>query len=68
MLRLLFWPVTLLMDAAGLLLHLTGRAVGFIVGLVLAVAGGALCCTIIGALAGIPLGLLGLGLMAKCFW
>ena len=68
MLRLLFWPVTLLMDVAGLLLHLTGRAVGFIVGLVLAVVGGALCCTIIGALAGIPLGLLGLGLMAKCFW
>ena len=41
---------------------------GFCVGLVLAALGGLLCCTIIGAVVGIPLGLVGLGMMFKCFW
>ena len=36
--------------------------------LVLAALGGLLCCTIIGAVVGIPLGLVGLGMMFKCFW
>lgn len=68
MLRLLLWPVTLYVNLVGLLLRLMGRALGFCAGLALAVLGGLLCCTIIGAVAGIPLGLLGLGLMFKCFW
>ena len=68
MLRLLLWPVTLDVNLVGLLLRLMGRAVGFCVGLVLAALGGLLCCTIIGAVVGIPLGLVGLGMMFKCFW
>ena len=68
MLRLLLWPVTMYVNLVGLLLRLMGRAVGFCVGLVLAALGGLLCCTIIGAVVGIPLGLVGLGKMFKCFW
>ena len=68
MLRLLLWPVTMYVTLVGLLLRLRGRAVGFCVGLVLAALGGLLCCTIIGAVVGIPLGLVGLGMMFKCFW
>ena len=52
-------------NLVGLLLRLMGRAVGFCVGLVLAALGGLLCCTIIGAVVGIPLGLVGLGMMFK---
>ena len=66
MLRLLLWPVTMYVNLVGLLLRLMGRAVGFCVGLVLAALGGLLCCTIIGAVVGIPLGLV--GLVFKCFW
>ena len=68
MLRLLLWPVTMYVNLVGLLLRLMCRAVGFCVGLVLAALGGLLCCTIIGAVVGIPLGLVGLGMMFKCFW
>ena len=68
MLRLLLWPVTMYVNLVGLLLRLMGRAVGFCVGLVLAALGGLLCCTIIDAVVGIPLGLVGLGMMFKCFW
>ena len=55
-------------NLVGLLLRLMGRAVGFCVGLVLAALGGLRCCTIIGVVVGIPLGLVGLGMMFKCFW
>ena len=68
MLRLLLWPVTMYVNLVGLLLRLMGRAVGFCVGLVLAALGGLLCCTISGAVVGSPLGLVGLGMMFKCFW
>lgn len=68
MLRLLLWPVTMYVNLVGLLLRLMGRAVGFCVGLMLAALGGLLCCTIIGAVVEIPLGLVGLGMMFKCFW
>ena len=44
------------------------RIIYALVGLVLAALGGLLCCTIIGAVVGIPLGLVGLGMMFKCFW
>ncbi len=68
MLRLLMWPVTMYLNLIGLLLRLTGRALGFVLGLVMAGVGALLCVTIIGAVAGIPLGLLGLGMMLKCLW
>ena len=44
------------------------RAATAAMALVLAALGGLLCCTIIGAVVGIPLGLVGLGMMFKCFW
>ena len=69
MLRLLLWPVTMYVNLVGLLLRLMGRAVGFCVGLVLAALGGLPRCTYsLGAVVGIPLGLVGLGMMFKCFW
>ena len=68
MLRLLLWPVTMYVGLVGLLLRLMGRALGFCAGLAMAVLGGLLCCTIIGAVIGIPLGLVGLGMMFKCLW
>lgn len=68
MLRLLMWPVTMYLNLIGLLLRLTGRALGFVLGLVMAGVGALLCVTIIGAVVGIPLGLLGLGMMLKCLW
>lgn len=65
MLRILTWPFELLFDLIGFVLSLTGALIGFIVGLVLCCIGVALCLTVIGAVPGVPLVILGGGLMLK---
>ncbi|MCU0611604.1 MAG: hypothetical protein MUE60_07435 [Candidatus Eisenbacteria bacterium] len=57
-----FWAVWKLL--AGIIV-VTGRIVGVILGLVLMIAGAALSVTVVGAVIGVPLVVLGLLLMAR---
>ena len=68
MLRILFLPFTLAANLVGLLLELTGKAIGFVLGLVLTIAGLALCATLIGAVLGVPLLLIGGSMLFHCIW
>jgi hypothetical protein len=47
------------------ILKVTGRLVGFILGIVMVVAGVLLCMTLIGAILGVPLAILGVMLAFK---
>jgi len=65
MLQFLFWPFTLCGWLISLLLGLFGRLLCFILGGCLLVSGLLLCATLLGALAGIPLLLLGTALIFR---
>lgn len=65
MLKIFFWPLSLVGFAINTVLGIVGGIFGFILGLVCVIGGGALCVTIIGAVIGIPLVLFGLGMMVK---
>ena len=63
--KVLLWPFTALWRLVALILELTGRLVGAIVGLVIVVAGVILTLTLIGAIVGVPLILFGFMLMVR---
>ena len=63
--RLLAFPFVLLWGLVRLLLNLVGRTVGVVVGFLLVVVGIAVSLTGVGAIVGIPLAILGGGLMLK---
>jgi hypothetical protein len=56
----IFWPVAAVLDLIAFCLRLTGRFVGFAIGLVLLVIGGILTLTIVLAPIGIPILIIGL--------
>ncbi|HPL81247.1 MAG TPA: hypothetical protein PLU23_01970 [Anaerolineaceae bacterium] len=62
---LLLWPFYALMQLVIWILKVTGRLVGFILGIVMVVAGVLLCMTLIGAILGVPLAILGVMLAFK---
>ena len=62
---ILLWPFYALWRLVTALLELTGRLVAAVLGVALAVAGGLLTATVVGAPVGIPLLLLGLLLVAR---
>jgi len=62
---LLLWPFYALMQLVIWILKVTGRLVGFILGIVMIVAGVLLCMTLIGAILGVPLAILGVMLAFK---
>ena len=62
---LLLWPFYALMQLVIWILKVTGRLVGFILGIVMVVAGVLLCVTLIGAILGVPLAILGVMLAFK---
>jgi hypothetical protein len=62
---LLLWPFYAMMQLVIWILKVTGRLVGFILGIVMAVAGVLLCMTLIGAILGVPLVILGVMLAFK---
>ena len=55
MLRVLFWPFRMMWSFVGILFLGLGKLITFILGLTLLGVGIALCCTLIGAIVGIPL-------------
>lgn len=62
---LLLWPFYALMQLVIWILKVTGRLLGFILGVVIVVLGVVLCATLIGAILGVPLCVLGVMLAWK---
>ena len=59
------WPVVALWRLVAAIIGLTGRLVAVLLGVVLFTAGGLLTLTVVGAVAGIPLMIVGLLLIAR---
>ena len=68
MLRLLLLPFRLVWGLVAFLFGLMGVLVSVVLGLVLLLVGGVLTMTIVGAIVGIPLVLLGLGMIVFAFF
>ncbi len=64
----LLWPFWALFQLVLWILKFTGRLVGAILGLVIAIVGVVLTITVIGAIIGVPLVLLGVMLMGKAIF
>ena len=64
----LLWPFWALFQLVLWILKFTGRLVGAILGLVIAIVGVVLTITIIGAIIGVPLVILGAMLMIKAIF
>lgn len=62
---LIFWPLAALWDLIAFLLRLTGRLIGFAVGLIMVAIGGVLCLTVILIPIGVPLLVVGFLLMIR---
>ena len=65
---LLLWPFWALFQLVLWILKFTGRLVGAILGLVIAILGVVISLTIIGAVVGVPLIILGLMLTVKAIF
>lgn len=65
MLKILFWPLSLAGFIIRSVLSFVGNAVGFFLGLGAVAVGATLCVTVIGAVVGAPLILLGIGIALK---
>ncbi len=62
---LLLWPFVAVWRLVVLIIELTGRLIGVVLGLALLIAGVALSLTVVGAIVGVPLGLLGILLILR---
>lgn len=54
------WPFAAIWKLISVIVELTGRFVAMVLGLVLVLAGGLISLTLVGAIVGIPLGMVGL--------
>jgi hypothetical protein len=59
------WPVVALWRLVAAVIGLTGRLIAVLLGIVLLIVGGLLTMTVVGAVAGIPLIIVGLLLIAR---
>jgi len=59
------WPFAAIWKLLAVIVELTGRLVAMILGIVLMIAGGIISLTVIGAIVGIPLAIVGLMLFLK---
>lgn len=64
----IFWPFVAIWNLLEVIFKLTGRLVAAILGLVIMIAGAALCVTIIGTVIGIPLIAFGFAMMIRGFF
>ncbi len=64
----LLWPFWAVFQLVLWILKTTGRLVGAILGMVIAIVGVVLSITVIGAIIGVPLVLLGIMLMGKAIF
>lgn len=62
---MLLWPFYAVMQLVVWIIKVTGRVIGFILGILLIAAGVLLSLTVIGAILGVPLAILGLLLAIK---
>lgn len=65
--KILLFPIILALKILEFIFKLTGRLISMCRGLVLLIVGFFLCLTIIGAILGVPLLVLGFGLIIKGF-
>ncbi|MCB0101741.1 MAG: hypothetical protein H6635_15820 [Anaerolineales bacterium] len=54
------WPFAAIWKLISVIVEMTGRFVAMVLGLVLVLAGGLISLTLVGAIVGIPLGMVGL--------
>lgn len=59
------WPFAALWKLLAMIVELTGRFVAMVLGLVLILVGGIVSLTVIGAIVGIPLAMIGLLLLLR---
>lgn len=59
------WPFVALWKLLAVIIELTGRFVAMVLGIVLIIVGGILSLTVIGAIVGIPLAIIGLMLLLR---
>jgi hypothetical protein len=59
------WPFAAIWKLLAVIVEMTGRLVAMILGIVLMIAGGLVSLTIVGAIVGIPLAIVGLLLFLK---
>ncbi len=64
----IIWPFVALVRLLGAIVGLAGRLVAIVLGLVMMLVGAILCITVVGAVAGIPLILLGFGLILRALF
>ena len=64
----LLWPFAFVWNLVAYILMLTGRFTAVVLGLVLILAGVILSLTVVGAIVGIPIALLGLLLTIRGLW
>lgn len=62
---ILLWPFVALWTLVATIIQLVGRVLAFVIGLVFMIAGALLTVTVIGAVVGIPLAVLGLLLVMR---
>ncbi len=65
MLRVLTWPFRMVWSLVGIIFLGIGKLLSMILGLILAAAGVALSCTIVGAIIGVPLVVLGVSMFFR---
>ena len=65
MLRVLTWPFRMVWSLVGIIFLGIGKLLSMILGLILAVVGVALSCTIVGAIIGVPLVVLGVSMFFR---
>jgi hypothetical protein len=64
----ILWPLDALWRLLGFILQLTGRIVAALLGVILLAAGIIISLTVIGAVVGVPLALLGMMLMMRAIF
>ena len=65
MLRVLTWPFRMVWSFIGIDFLGIGKLLSMLLGVILAAIGVALCCTIIGAIIGVPLVVLGVAMFLR---
>ena len=65
MLRVLTWPFRMVWSFIGIVFLRIGKLLSMLLGVILAAIGVALCCTIIGAILGVPLVVLGVAMFLR---
>lgn len=66
--RVLTWPFRMIFAFVGLLFGMIGRLLSAILGLVFLLVGIIICFTLVGAIVGIPMSILGAALFIRSFF